>query len=349
MTGAAAELGPDDKVVQISCDTTASAALTGAAGSTVQIDGEFCGVPAGTAEGALTVLFLIDRSDSMDSTDPVSGESCERLNAARALIDRLKDTAATGTTVTAGVQGFGDAAFPPVAPKALEEFEADLTTDTFCDTKGGATNYEAALAGALKLLHGRKGPKAIYLISDGLPTVSGLTKAPLGSVLATGAQYLAKVQAAGLAAAKLLRAVPNLVVNALYFGTDAESVVAGNLLPEPYLALITGSKKRVRLAADAGALATNILSLEPPDAVSLAKEGAKGTLVAEGFPELAVELATLAKDPARPGVWRFTTDPIPLFGTAGMTTTNDLQITITTSDGKAHGAKARVALTVPKG
>lgn len=356
---------PVHNTLKLKCDdANGSAKLTTAfAGdnrSQVKIEGEFCGVEESTSEGKLTVLFVVDRSGSMEENDPLTDGSCGRLKAAEALVKKLEGSMKPGIGIDVGMQPFGDLATTAVSVQSLAAFKASLTTALFCDNGDGATNYDDAFRAAKTTLESVEGPKAVYFVSDGLPTRAGSD--PFGGFsLPTLGQstedILKDVQDKGVKAAEALRALPGVTLNAIYLSGSAASgptvptttVVPGlsGIDPQIYLEQIAGAKERVRLATDADALAAQIVTLETPEVFGLEKESANGSVASATFGQKTLKLATLEKHPSRDGVWTFTTEPFPLFGgNTGSTTDNDITVTVKASDGKTYTATAKVAFKV---
>jgi Mg-chelatase subunit ChlD len=345
---------PVSKTFKLACEKTGGGEahlveqVSGDARTQVRIEGEFCGISEVEAKGNLTVLFVVDLSGSMQANDPTVLGSCGRLKAAEALVDKLKTSVKPGLRIDVGLLPFGDYAKTGVEPKTLAEFEAELTEDAFCDTTGGATNYEAAFVGAKAMLDGRDGAKAVYLISDGLPTNAGTTPGSLPvDPLAPLDEQLAQVEKAGLDAAEALRkGDKDLTLNAIFLGAADPGATglpgAVGTDPEEYLKKITGDAERVRLVKNADDLAQEIVTLETPDVASVDKDSASGDVKAAQLGEKKLALASLEKDPNREGVWTFVTEPFELYGKAGAPISNEITITVKSTDGKVHKATAQL-------
>jgi len=221
------------------------------------------------------VLFVVDFSGSMGlhredqggqveaGNDPRSGQSCGRLDAARAVANQLTTQAQSGAaTVQVGMLAFaGDVlGRRTVAPVPLASFAGLLTADRFCSyvtqnngfaygptNPGGllaqdegadaSTNYAAALTAAGQLLSSVQGAKVVYFISDGEPTAGGSDP----------------VQAAVQAGAALVAGVPGVTLDALLLG-DGDPQAATVMR-----AVVGGRGEQVRVAARADELAQEIL------------------------------------------------------------------------------------------
>lgn len=343
---------PAQKNIRIPCENGTSKVTTSLSGSTktsVVIDGEFCGIPANTVEGKLTAFFVLDFSGSMLRNDPVDGGSCGRLKAAQAIVSKLESSIEDGVELSAGLLQFDDKALPPINPEPLNSFKSHLSETKFCENTGGATNYEAAFAATKDILKNIDGHKVIYFISDGLPTKAGTASVTDITSILSGGLNAADVHAAGTKAAAALRAeVKDLTLNAIYLGSGGDPndplITSGPVSPEAYLEEITGDKKNVKLATNADALATEIVKFDTPEVSELDKDTVNGEIAATGFTSKSFGVSALTKDPAREGVWTFSTDSVDLFAAAGKSVENTIKITIKGSDGKTYEAVATVTL-----
>lgn len=348
---------PVDKVFKLQCEGDQGTAqlvkdVTGDARTKVRLEGEFCGITSEVTGGSLAVMFLVDHSGSMKENDPPEAGSCGRLKAAEALVNRLEALEAPGVEIKVGLLPFGDFALSGVLPIPLAQFKTELTTRRFCSIDGGATNYESAFYQAQKQLAAVDGPKAVYLISDGLPTRAGRDMADFlapSPTAGTTRDYLIKVENEGVKAAQALRASDNsLTLNAVFLGAAKieDPTLSSGTDPQQYLEQVTGSKDRVRLVNGADDLAAEIVSLDTPDVLTVDESSVKGVIEAAAFGQRAIKIATFDQHPSREGVWTFATEPFDLYGAEGREVDNVVTLTIKTSDGKEHKATANLTFAI---
>ncbi len=336
-------LQPTHKNIKIPCKNGESKLVTTLSGSvktSLVVDGEFCGIPGNTETGKLTVFFVLDFSGSMQQNDPIEAGSCGRLKAAQAIVSKLESSMKDGIELSAGLLQFGDKALPAFNPEALNTFKSHLTEAKFCENTRSATNYQAAFDATKEVLAKVDGPKVIYFISDGMPTVSANSS---GNIF-TG-KIDNKVYEDGIASAKSLRTLKDLTLNAVYLGANEGLEGApDSFAPESYLEQITGDKKNVKLASNADALAAEIVKFETPDVSELDTASVKGEVSADGFTTRTFVVKNLVKDPTKDGVWTFSTDAVELFTSNSKSVANNIKITIQGSDSKIYEALATVTL-----
>lgn len=318
-----------DGVLWIPCGSDASkinefsADFMGKKGSKVRLSGEFC--PAGKVD-QITVLFVIDHSGSMEGgvginegpNDKTSGGSCGRLTASKVLVEKY--AALKSTKVQAGVVNFSSRANIEVPITDLSEMQKSLDGSTFCglDRNGGMTNYEDAMKFARNALKDVEGPKVVYFVTDGAPTVAG----------SGGRVDLPNAAAAGLRAAQDLREMDDLTLYALFVGYKGGG--AGN--PRSYLEQITGSADNVRVVADAEELTKAAASLGV-GTIKLSKSDAKITLNNPAG-DRGVNLARLGASPSKAGgihIW--VTEPFVLVGTKEQVVVNTVTATVKVPNG----------------
>lgn len=340
---------PADKYFKLACENGTSEArlvteVSGGLSTTVSLEGEFCGLPAKVSGGSLNVFFVIDMSGSMTLSDPVSGGSCGRLNAMRALLDKLGQTAKSGIDIKVGLGIFGNDAQVGIPLSPIDQVQTRLTRDSVCRNDAGGTNYEAALTTAKEAIENTSGQKIVYFISDGLPSVSSQSRRVGGGLGAGG--DVNQIYEAGIKAAEALRAVPGAILDVVYLDSaaarsQAEQIV-GSVVEDPasYVEKIAGSKDRVRLVTSAAELANQIITFDNPTEVSLNTDSVQGTITAGGYGSQEVKLRSITKDPSRPGIWLFVTDPFKLYGKSGVAVDNEVTLTVNGADGKAYKATA---------
>ena len=283
-------------------------------GSKVRVAGEFC--PTARIAGDVTVLFVIDHSGSMEGApnegpnDKTTNGSCGRLRAAETLVktySQLKEA-----NVQAGVVGFSTLARVQVPIGGLDSMQNSLTADVFCgsDSIFAFTNYQAAFTVAESQIAAIPGPKVVYFISDGSPTVGG-----------------AEPRQAGLNAANALRAIPDVTLYALFVGYSAGN--ADN--PQNYLEQLTGNAKLVRVTSSAtelsqaaSTLGTIPIGIDMKDTQALLEN-------TQGAQPVQIESIVSRKDAANRYIW--TTAPFELKGTLNGADLNKLTVSTVTSKG----------------
>jgi len=283
-------------------------------GSKVRVAGEFC--PTARMAGDITVLFVIDHSGSMEGApnegpnDQTTNGSCGRLRAAETLVKTYSQLGEAN--VQAGVVGFSTLARVQVPIGRLDSMQNSLKADVFCgsDSIFAFTNYQAAFTVAESQIAAIPGPKVVYFISDGSPTVGG-----------------AEPRQAGLNAANALRAIPDVTLYALFVGYSAGK--AGN--PQNYLEQLTGNANLVRvtssavdLAQAASTLGTIPIGIDMKDTQALLEN-------AQGSQAVQIESLVARKDAANRYIW--TTAPFELHGTVNGADLNKLTVTTVTSKG----------------
>jgi hypothetical protein len=238
----------------------------------VRLKGEIC--PQKTND--LTVLFVVDFSGSMGyhtpsgKTDKVKGndpkidDSCGRLKAAKAIVEKLTNEKDYGDQVRVGMIPFAGGVLQNrvINLQELDFFSEDLNSDKFCSyvvqsgeygynpqNPGGidgsgitsATNYEAAFNTAQQMLVNVSDRKVVYFISDGQPTEGS------GSPIE-----------AGVTAGQRLNDLEDLTLNALVLGKNEKIAI-------DVMTRITGDKKQVRSVWNAKDLAHEIVKFPSAD------------------------------------------------------------------------------------
>ena len=242
--------------------------------------------------------------------DQTINGSCGRLRAAETLVKTYSQLGEAN--VQAGVVGFSTLARVQVPMGGLDSMQNSLTTDIFCgsDSKFAFTNYQAAFTVAESQIAAIAGPKVVYFISDGSPTVGGLDP-----------------RQAGLNAANALRAIPDVTLYALFVGYSAGK--AGN--PQSYLEQLTGNPNLVRvtssavdLAQAASTLGTIPIGIDKKDTHALLEN-------ALGSQAVQIESLVARKDAANRYIW--TTAPFELKGNLNGADLNKLTVSTVTSKG----------------
>jgi len=295
----------------------------GKKGSKVRVAGEFC--PTAKVQGDVTVLFLIDHSGSMEGApnegpnDKTTNGTCGRLEAAQSLTSAYSKLSLIN--VKAGVVGFSTGARVQVPLGGVDQLKANLKPEVFCGSDGrfAFTNYAAALLTAQQQLASIQGPKVVYLISDGSPTVGGTDP-----------------KASGVAAAQALRSIPDTSLYALFVGYKGDQTSN----PRGYLEQITGDPSLVRVTSGAADLvnAAKRLGTIP---IKIKLEDSKGSLEnLAGTSEITIEAMDQRKDAPDRFVWR--SAPFELIGTPGSTALNKFTIMTVSSHGDKLSSVAEI-------
>jgi hypothetical protein len=298
-----------------------SGSIKGPLGADVRVAGELC--PAKSAEGALTVLFVVDYSGSMTGiiegpNDP--GDNCGRLRAADALLKKFSGPDYKGYDLKFGLVGFSTDSSVRLPFQNLQAMQGTLNAGTWCgsDSALALTNYNAAFTVSQQALTGVQGRTVIYFISDGSPTTGG-------------------EEQGGLDAANALKTAmgDNLVINAVFLGYNGSKAN-----PQGYLEQITGDPKRVRVVDGADALVDAVQELDT-GLPKIEKSAVKATLTANGS-TTDVALDTVKPHKKKAGAFIYMTKPFTLKGEVGKETVNEISVKGKTDDDKSVSAKATI-------
>ncbi len=287
---------------------------------TVKIQGSFC--PLQTDR--LIVLFLIDFSGSMgrhrpetnqpiiNGNDPQINGSCGRLEAAKAIVQKIVDEKRGEDRALIAMIPFAGEVLNAraIKPLSLSKFQEKLTKDYFCqyvvqdesfgydpENPGGidgtaygldsATNYTAIFQSAERVMSGVSGRKVTYFISDGEPTRGG--EDPLESGIEAGQHFRNQFG--------------DLTLNTLLLG-DQSDTKAYDVLEQ-----IAGGSDRVRVALKANELASEIVKF--PETIIDERTGHALFKLSTGETE-NIPLSYFRKD--GPSKWSFETAPFLLIG-----------------------------------
>jgi len=288
-----------------------------------ELTGSIC--PKPQRPSRITVLFLIDWSGSMQTMDPKVGDSCGRLQAAKAITSYLKNSADPSTVVQEGMIPFSTAVdVTGIIPLAdVDTFAQSLVADKFCRA-AGATNYHAPLQQARYMLQGVQGRVLIYFITDGAPNV----KLDGSFSFDNDPTVIGHAIDAGRA---LKDVTPGVTLNSILLGAQAATA-------QSTMTNVTGDPNRVKLVSNATDLAGSILKFEPP---TLVPTSATATLTSGGVSK-QVAIASIDPDPNNPGNWIFKTAPFELEGLDGT-----LEVEVKDSDGGSSKSTAKVGVKSP--
>lgn len=323
--------------------------LSGTNDPIVSLEGEFCGSAKLSAESKLTVLFIVDSSGSMRSSDPTTSGSCGRLKATEQIVNSLK--AASSAEINVGIHSFGDLSRSVSEPTVLENVNQFLNPNTLCRFDQGGTNYESAMTKAMETLQNIDGKKVVYFVTDGAPSVSGTSQSNLvipRTVIRTQAEaqrILSPIYQAGLNAANKLRSVDQVLLYALFLKEppsatgNSDNVYAED--PETYLKKIAGDPQRFRLATSAEELAEKIAEFDTPTDLNLEPTTVVATLETTGFASKTIKITSL-NPTDKPGIWKFVSEPFPLNTRAGEVILNNVTISVKSSDGQTLKTIAKI-------
>jgi uncharacterized protein YegL len=270
----------------------------GSASDSFEVKTEWC--LKGKQVGRLRVMFLVDHSGSMNNNDPLVNGSCGRLDAANALVEKIKSQMAESDEVDVAAVTFGTQAKPAASFVPIDDFASShINAEVFCGALD-QTNYQSALQVAIDLVRGSadsETPVVAYLLSDGLPS--------LGSEQSQE-DYISTEQAA-LSAAKSFRELGNVSLNAIYLQSTRP---AGTTSPESYLAELTGGPDKVKIVSNAQELAASVTKFELP-APKTDLTSATATVTGKGKPR-SVTLKSVEPDPTNPNKILVTTERFKL-------------------------------------
>jgi hypothetical protein len=304
----------------------ATVAMSMSRGAPLTVRGEVCSTPQRVQDPA-TVLFVIDSSDSMGHNDPRyrggMGDSCGRLEAARALVGKLESEVADLSKVRLGVVPFRDDAMLLDSLLPIVQFKAMLIADNFCYSNY-LSNHQAALETARETLVSMPGKKSVFFVTDGMPSVS------------RSGRYNNSPRAVyddGLRAGASLRALPDVELNAIFLKPTGRAESLEQLSEaEPYLQKIVGDSAHVRTASSAADLANQIVKFASPRESVIASADVAVQLIDADQQERSLALANFVQKEAGK-VWSFETSPVvPRF--LANASTQSLTIKITTQGGR---------------
>lgn len=312
---------PRTEVVNLACGQNAASLVPpveGVAGTRVKIHGSLCALTQDAVKVPKTsVVFVIDYSGSMATSDPSVGGSCGRLSAAQAIVSKWKSVTANGNedSVEIGLVGFSSDASIRVPLMSLAQFEAQLTPINFCNNVG-QTNYQAAFQVTNQMLSTVTGPRRVYFVSDGEPNTGSNPPNNL-----SGPDFIN-----GKAAADALRASSNeLKLDIIYLRAQASAGSAPEAALRQYLESLNTGIGSVKIVQEADQLvdAANQITITQGPAVSVVdKSSITAELVSKEKGSKKISLESFTPDPARQGVFNFVTEEVELFYILGQQTEN---------------------------
>lgn len=326
--------------------------ISGLGGTKIKVSGEFCTVSLDAGlDPALTVLFVVDFSGSMEGADPGNGQTCGRLDAANTVLRNivppgLTDQDGNPPLVNVGAVSFDQSARQQVPLTPVATVGNAMTFQNFCASTGASTNYEDGFRTANEALSSVPGNKVIYFISDGLPTSYGSNL--ISQFFSGGAQDRQQAKQRGIDAASALRLDPATTLNVLFLQNNHPDYTDPlEPDPRPYLQQVAPPEngvERVVIAQNANELASKIQLLERPDPSEINGNGLNGILEAQGFSARNVKVKLENKN-STSGRFRYVTDEFKLFGRPGETVVNTLRVTATASDGTRPESRTTIRYT----
>lgn len=282
-----------------------------------------------------TVLILLDQSESMRVNDKVEAGSCARLDAIKALVNKIEKTENATDNVSVGIIGFETNAQALATPSKISEIQRILAVDplSICDYRG-FTNYEAVIDTATTLLKNIDGSKDVYLISDGLPTRSSK------DIGLSGRQ--GTPSEAGLAASESLRSIDELSFFVLYL--QSKLVGIGGEDPRAYLTQIAGGdNSRVKIVESAERLADEILKFDIKEAPMISVLNPLITLSAANGPQREVKVVEIVESLTERGVWEYESEEFLPFSADNSEVVNRIDVKMTSNNGTVYSARVEVS------
>ncbi len=343
-------ISPAMSQVRVKCSqdqlsTTKTQDIKGVNNRKVQIEGQIClsGVTT-TVTGSANILFIVDRSNSMQFADPTSNGStnCGRYRAIKKVI-----SATVGSDSTRDISGalitFGSKAEVVSSWKPLNKLSYSDVCGIYGDKNGG-TNFEDSFEKAQKLFQGKKGTNIVYFITDGAPEQHKLSD-PNANDWQGGA-------AAGrIAMRNLKNTVSGIIINAVYLKDPMLSkpgFYGGNDVPtvsesKQYLEEIVGNPSNVKLADNADDLVTKIGTFETIPAGTFSSESDLNAYVTVNGSRTSVKIEEL--EYKSEGVYNYTLAATPLQGVKDKVVENTFVVKGKGSNGETSTSKVIVNFT----
>ena len=317
----------EPKLVDVSCDKVIndvySQDVTAPKGQKIKVSGNICYTPKiENVTSKLTVMLVNDVSDSMQENDPLTNGSCGRYQAISSIIEKLKALMTDQVEINVGILNFASYGQTLLEMTNIKNLQS-LPVNEICDHYA-QTNYEDALGKASRILSQYDGNRALYFITDGLPTQSNSS---------------GDHRQRGLEAAENLRfSISDLVFYSIYLESKEERSVFS---PDPaqYLSKVTGKSENVKLVKDAASLATEIAKFELPEpqdtqlskpSLSLEFDGQKKDIAVESFKRVS------------DGVWKFETEDFLPYQKEGEYAENLLTVSYKVEDNVSKTMEIRI-------
>ena len=302
------------------------------------------------------VMFVVDLSGSMQSSDPIVEGRCERFHALRFSISQLAQSPNSDRFIQVGVIGFETAIQVLHQMQSPKKVLETMQASEVC-AYGGDTNYQDALDTAFQMLTPYQGKKDLYLISDGFPTVRSFSDRAIQRIEAP--EYQVTLQELsqfgfdpeikgrdsiryGLAAARFLRKnLQDLNFYAFFFGSSATD-------PRPYLEAITGNSANVQVVTEASGLVRKIQDYaevyeDEPKLVEAFLE------VQGPYDTLQVETGKLSR--SEEGIWVYRSRPFKHFSTTaseGEFLADPFSFTLVFEDDQNNSYQTRLQVEIPR-
>lgn len=243
-----------------------------------------------------TVLVIVDQSGSMQGNDPVIGNTCSRLEAIRALVNKIGTTEKALDNVKLGIIGFDSSSRVLLDPTSVNHVGGLLSANPICDASS-YTNYESAFDTASGIATRFEGAKDIYFISDGLPRLPP----ELGIPSVRGGTPAHN----GIAAANDLRTLGNVDLFVLYLKDTTDASESEVTDPVAYLNQVAGDSSKVKVVVEAKKLVDEILKFDVKPAPMIAVLNPVITLESPGYAPREIKLSKIEPDLATKGVWNY--------------------------------------------
>ena len=280
---------------------------TGELGSVITIEGTFCKKSEGTQTLAPHVTFIVDFSNSMREVDPTVGDSCKRLDAAKALSDVLeaKFPKRFDELEFLFVRFNGTASLLSDDTISGTAFKEDyLNVDNFCGFERAATNYQVALELAKDAIErtskeekGLVQERHVFMLTDGAPTIAenGV------ECLVTPATPERDPNCGKVPSQELRQVVDNFNVLYLVDNENPENAV----IAQPYLEEeIAANPDKVKFAESSEEAAQLIKEFEEPKIIDVDNVTAKANI---SSPEFREEVEATVKSSGE-DIWKFSFD-----------------------------------------
>ncbi len=323
----------------LSCDPSSGGSsltteISGPSGISARINGEFC--PQAVAGEGSKFLFIIDYSESMKTNDPIINNSCGRLEAIKALVQKLVQK--YGTKVSFGSVAFGSYAQVQSQITDATSFQSSLTVNSICNSSMGTTNYKAAFDTARQLYQNTQGSKIVYFISDGEPTEGGTVADPSSHITV------------GVQAAQQLRATySDLILNAVFLNNSQNfNNVIGNImnngqsLQYEIMRQVAGSDQQVKMVNQASDLIAALQDL--PASGGKINTSTVSIKFISPAPQDNIEVEQIFENPLKPGYYVFSSKPFILRSSAGTAVDNVIMTQVTTETGKVIQSQATISV-----
>ena len=334
--------------VRVTCSqsqlsTTKVKEVKGVNNTKIAIEGQIClSGEITTVSGEANVLFIIDKSNSMQYADKSFLGQCSRKDAVKKVIN-----ATTGGKANNNIKG-AIVTFGRQAKATNWTSLSSLSYSNVCGEGGsgswsddGGTNYEAAFEKAAELLKGKSGMNIIYFITDGAPSLTN------SSNLNSGNDWSGGQSAGRTAMNKLRNSVSDLTVNAVYLVDPKLSTYDDGAPSESdtydYLVSIVGNANNVKKADHASDLVEKISTFDTVPEGTFASTSDLSALVTVSGETSNVKIEELTH--TSEGVYTYKLKEVALHGVSGEVTENIFKVTGKGSNGETSTSTVIIKFT----